>query len=95
MNTSLSWLTYPWLVSLLACAAFMLLNCFLSPRIKTLFARSKAGNADMVERWVASAWLLTEKHFRRIDGHADLWALAAILGREVNSTTQPSKERVA
>jgi putative transposase len=52
-------------------------------------------DADMVERWVASAWLLTEKHFRRIDGHADLWALAAILGREVNSTTQPSKERVA
>jgi hypothetical protein len=46
----------------------------------------------MVERWVASAWLLTEKHFRRIDGHADLWALAAILGRE----SQPSKqEKVA
>ncbi len=26
----------------------------------------------MVQRWVASAWLLTEKHFRRIDGHASL-----------------------
>jgi putative transposase len=52
-------------------------------------------DADMVERWVASAWLLTEKHFRRIDGHADLWALAAILGRESHATTQPSKERVA
>ncbi len=35
-------------------------------------------DADMVQRWVASAWVLTEKHFRRIDGHADLWALAAI-----------------
>ena len=34
-------------------------------------------DADMVQRWVASAWVLTEKHFRRIDGHADLWALAA------------------
>ena len=52
-------------------------------------------DADMVERWVASAWLLTEKHFRRIDGHADLWALATILGREMKSTTQPSKEKVA
>ena len=29
----------------------------------------------MVERWVASAWLLTEKHFRRIDGHEHLWSL--------------------
>jgi transposase-like protein len=52
-------------------------------------------DADMVQRWVASAWLLTEKHFRRIDGHADLWALAAVLGRETKSTTQPSKEKVA
>jgi putative transposase len=53
---------------------------------------SRWRDADMVERWVASAWLLTEKHFRRIDGHADLWALAAILGRE----SHPSKqEKVA
>jgi putative transposase len=52
-------------------------------------------DADMVERWVASAWLLTEKHFRRIDGHVNLWALAAILGREKTSTTQPSKEKIA
>jgi transposase-like protein len=51
-------------------------------------------DADMVQRWVASAWLLTEKHFRRIDGHANLWALASILGRESKSTTQPSKEQV-
>jgi putative transposase len=52
-------------------------------------------DAGMVQRWVASAWLLTEKHFRRIDGHADLWTLAAILGREDQSKTQPSKEQVA
>jgi transposase-like protein len=51
-------------------------------------------DADMVERWVASAWLLTEKHFRRIDGHTDLWALAAILGRE-SSGVKPSNEKVA
>src|SRR5262245_58631997 len=52
-------------------------------------------DAEMVQRWVASAWVLTEKHFRRIDGHADLWALAAILGREVRSIPQPTKEKVA
>src|SRR5215469_2078965 len=52
-------------------------------------------DADMVQRWVASAWVLTEKHFRRIDGHADLWALAAILGREMKLTDQPSKEKLA
>lgn len=47
-------------------------------------------DAEMVERWVASAWLLTEKHFRRIDGCKDLWALAVILGRD-QSTTQAEK----
>ena len=62
--------------------------------------QKKTGNvtrwrdAHMVERWVASAWLLTEKRFRRIDGHKDLWSLAAILGRD--SAQRPSaKERVA
>ena len=49
-------------------------------------------DADMAERWAASAWLLTEKHFRCIDGHQELWTLAAILGRE-SSTTK--KEKVA
>ena len=53
-------------------------------------------DADMVQRWVASAWLLTEKHFRRIDGHADLWALASILGRETKMGTDVSnKEKEA
>ena len=47
-------------------------------------------DADMVERWVASAWLLTEKHFRKIDGCKDLWALAVILGRE-QPTNQAEK----
>ena len=50
-------------------------------------------NADMVERWVASAWLLTEKHFRKVVGHRDFWSLAVILGREENSAA--SKEKVA
>ena len=39
-------------------------------------------DADMAERWAASAWLLTEKHFHRLDGHQELWSLAALLGRE-------------
>jgi transposase-like protein len=51
-------------------------------------------DADMAHRWVASAWVLTEKHFRRIDGHAHLWSLATILGREV-AGQRTSKERVA
>jgi transposase-like protein len=49
-------------------------------------------NGEMVERWVASAWLLTEKHFRKVIGHRDFWALAVILGREKNS---PVSEKVA
>lgn len=39
-------------------------------------------DASMVERWVASAWLLTEKHFRKVVGFRDFWALSVILGRE-------------
>jgi hypothetical protein len=46
-------------------------------------------DADMVQRWVASAWLLAEKRFRRIDGHATLWAQAAILDRETKAKPQP------
>lgn len=49
--------------------------------------RKKTGNVcrwrdgKMVLRWVAGAFLMTEKRFRKIMGHQDLWALAAILGR--------------
>jgi hypothetical protein len=37
---------------------------------------------EMVERWVATAWLLKEKNFRKINGYQDLWALATILERQ-------------
>jgi hypothetical protein len=30
-------------------------------------------------RWIASAFLRTEKRFKRIMGHRDLWTLEAIL----------------
>jgi transposase-like protein len=49
-------------------------------------------DADMVERWVASAWLLTEKHFRKVIGHEHLWTLAVYLGREESSN---ASEKVA
>lgn len=49
-------------------------------------------DSAMVERWVASAWLLTEKHFRKVIGHRDFWTLAVILGRETHSSTS---EKVA
>lgn len=53
-------------------------------------------DAEMVKRWAASAWLATEKNFRRIIGHADLWALAAILGRDIKGrTTASNKDKVA
>lgn len=47
---------------------------------------------DMVERWVASAWLLTERHFRKVIGHGDLWSLAGILGRPTQVPGSGSKE---
>ena len=62
--------------------------------------RKKTGNVcrwrdgDMVLRWVAGAFLLTEKHFRRIMGYQDLWSLAGILGRTKNAASS-EKERVA
>ena len=37
---------------------------------------------EMVERWVASGWLLKENSLGKIYGHRDLWALAMILGRQ-------------
>jgi len=36
-------------------------------------------NGRIVRRWMASAFLRTEKHFNKIAGHRDLWALESIL----------------
>ena len=52
---------------------------------------TRCRDREMVERWVASAWLLKEKNFRKIDGHRDLWALATILGRR--PLVQPIREK--
>lgn len=49
--------------------------------------RKRTGNVcrwrdgQMVVRWVAGAYLLTEKNFRKLMGYKQLWALAALLGR--------------
>lgn len=46
----------------------------------------------MAERWAAAAWLITERHFHKLDGHRDLWALANILGRTPASSATPQVE---
>jgi putative transposase len=43
----------------------------------------------MAERWAVAAWLVTERHFHKLDGHRDLWALANILGRTPASNATP------
>jgi putative transposase len=48
-------------------------------------------DAGMVERWAASAWLLTEHSFRKVIGHKDLWSLAAQLGRKTNVAAKAEK----
>ena len=53
---------------------------------------SRWKDAKMVLRWVASAFLETEKNFRRIQGYRDLWMLKAKLRDEVIMDTQ---EKVA
>lgn len=47
----------------------------------------------MVERWVASVWLLTENRFRKISGHRDLRAPATILRRKTE--TEIPQEKLA
>ncbi|MEE8433257.1 MAG: hypothetical protein V3S64_00580 [bacterium] len=42
-------------------------------------------------RWAASAFLATEKNFRRIQGHRDLWMLKAAL----ESYTSDDKDKAA
>ena len=42
----------------------------------------------MVLRWVATAFLQIEKHFRRIQGYRDLWMLKAKLRDEITVDRQ-------
>jgi transposase-like protein len=52
---------------------------------------SRWRDADMVLRWVAGAYLATEKNFRKIQGYEDLWVLAVALGRTKKSRTPQEK----
>ena len=49
---------------------------------------SRWRDAKMVKRWVASAFLATEKNFRKIMGYRDLWALDAILNGSKSAARQ-------
>jgi transposase-like protein len=48
----------------------------------------------MAKRWAAAAMLATEKNFRRVMGHKDMWALKAILDGEHQKTVD-RREKVA
>lgn len=50
-------------------------------------------DGEMVLRWVAGAYRVTEKNFRKIMGYQDLWALAAVLGRSKKPAS--AQEKVA
>jgi len=45
-------------------------------------------DGKMVLRWAAAAFLMTEKHFRKIQGYRDLWMLKAALEPNAVSTQQ-------
>ena len=47
-------------------------------------------NGKMVIRWLASAFIRTEKRFNKIMGYRDLWTLETIL-----NDTQPASGQVA
>jgi putative transposase len=51
-------------------------------------------DGQMVLRWAAAAFLMTEKSFRKIQGYRDLWMLKAILEEGSRSIQQPV-EKVA
>jgi hypothetical protein len=48
----------------------------------------------MAKRWAAAAMLATEKNFRRVMGHKDMWALKAILDGKHEKTID-RREKVA
>jgi transposase-like protein len=48
-------------------------------------------DGKMVLRWMASAFLQTEKHFRKVMGHRELWILKAAL----HDDAQPATIQVA
>jgi len=48
----------------------------------------------MVLRWAASAMRATEKHFRRIMGHEQLWMLKAYLDENQEAAAVAAQRKV-
>jgi hypothetical protein len=48
----------------------------------------------MAKRWAAAAMLATEKNFRRVMGHKDMWALKAILDGKHEKTVSLTSQVV-
>jgi len=55
---------------------------------------SRWRDGAMVLRWVATAWLTTEKSFRRIMGYQQLWMLAAYLDGPPETETIAQRRKV-
>lgn len=51
-------------------------------------------DGKMVLRWAASAYLATEKQFRRIMGHAQLWILQSYLDQNEEAATVAAQRKV-
>jgi transposase-like protein len=51
-------------------------------------------DGSMVLRWAASAYLATEKRFRRIMGHEQLWMLKSYLDQNEEAATVAAKRKV-
>jgi transposase-like protein len=49
---------------------------------------------EMVMYWAASAWVATEKSFRRIQGYQELWALKSVLDEDFTEDKLASERRV-
>lgn len=49
-------------------------------------------DAEMALRWTASGFLEAEKNFRRLQGHRELWVLAAALGRHAENTVNANSK---
>jgi putative transposase len=52
-------------------------------------------DGSMVLRWAASAFLMTEKNFRRVEGYRDLWMLKAALDPSAKKNPATSLDQVA
>ena len=52
-------------------------------------------NGKLILRWAATAYLETEKHFRRIMGYKFLWVLEAALAEEEVAEKQTQTQEVA